>query len=360
LPTPDVLVGVSSLVDQHLVLHLGETRAEPRFGLLETIREFGLEQLEVSGEAETIRQRHAAFFVAFTEALAPLVKGADTVQEMDRLGAELGNLRAAIGWALARGEGETVLRLASAIYPSFWFSRGDPSEGRRWLEHGLAMAEGAPAVTRVDAQDAAAMLAGVQGDYPTALRLGREYLALSRAHGYAFGVARAQFWLGMIAEWQGDLARAQGRYAEALDLMRDRGDPYWVALALTSLASWMALADKRGIAGAVAGLAGVATAEGRVEEAARLLGTAEALIEAIGVFHLMHPAEYERAMIAARAALGEKAFATAWAAGRALPLNQALAEAAAVGKPVADACPARLTPRELAVLRLLVEGHSER
>jgi predicted ATPase/DNA-binding CsgD family transcriptional regulator len=384
----DVLV---SLVEKSLLRRPEGAGVEPRFEMLETIREYGRERLEASGEAEPVRRRHAAYCLALVEELAPRLKGAETIHGLDRLAAELPNLRAAVTWALAADETDLALRLVAAIFPSFWFSRGDPSEARRWLETGLRQGVAVPARTRVDALDVAAMLAAVQGDYRAALALAEESQRLARAHGYAFGVARAAFCLALIAEWQSEFERAAAFYASALEQMRVIGDPYWTAMTVTSLAVirhrqgelqeaaaladeglawwrevgnpwgiavaltaaaaiaadrgdraavaplhrealglWTALDDKRGIAGALAGLAGVAAEHGQPEAAARLLGAATAQIDLIGVAHPLHPVAYEQATTVARRTLGDAAFATAVEAGRQLPLAEALAAAGAV------------------------------
>lgn len=399
----DVFELLASLVEKSLLLSLGPVGGEPRFGMLETIREFGLERLEAAGAVEQVQRRHAEFCLALVEGLAPRLKGPETIQGLDRLGTELPNLRAAVTWALASGEIDLALRLVAAIFPSFWFSRGDPNEGRRWLEIGLRQAATVPPRTRIDALDAAAMLAAVQGDYPHALALAKESRALAQDHDYPFGVARADFCLAMIAEWQHDFTQAASRYTAALTQLRELGDAYWIAMTLTSLAVirhrqgdqaraaalaeeglswwrnvgnpwgiamaltaaaavladrgdrgqvaalhreaialWTELDDKRGIAGALAGLASVATDQGQPAQAARLLGAASAQIESIGIAHSLHPAEYERATAATRRSLGAAAFTTEWEAGRTLPPADAVALAVTTAGAAAaeDAAPA--------------------
>jgi non-specific serine/threonine protein kinase len=134
-----------------------------------------------------------------------------------------------------------------------------------------------------------------------------------------------------------------------------------------TLTHWLACDDGRGIAGTIAGIAGVAKARGQVERAARLLGAAWALGEALGVRFLGHHVHAERVRAATRARLGEAAFAAAWAAGRSLTMEQAVAEARDAlmipngDQPVGAARPAHgLTARELDVLRLIVAGYPDR
>jgi len=428
IPHASVLDGVASLVDNSLLRPDHQPGDQVRFSMLETIREYGLERLAAAGEEAAVRDRHAATLLRWLEGLAPGLKGADTVRCLDRLALEFDNVRAAVDWSLSRGRSETALRLIAAIYPSFWFSRGDPAEGRRWVEAGLAQAERVPVRTRVDLLDVGAMLAAVRADYPTAAALGEQALALAREHGYAFGVGRGLFCLGTIAEWQGERERAETYHRQALARLDAVGDRYWIALTTTNLAGvtprgdgtaalelaeagvalwrqvgnpwglalaletladvvddtpargrsvplrqealglWLTLGDKRGIAGTLAGLAGAAGRAGFPEGAARLLGAATALIETIGIARAVNPARFEQAAAATRAALGDAAFAAAFAAGRALTVEQAATEANDLAvrattpprRAGSRSHPAPLTHRERQVLRLLAEGLSDR
>jgi len=147
----DVLEGVSSLVDSSLLQLAGESDddgGEPRYLLLETVREFGQEQLDASDEAEAVRRRHAAFVFGLVEELAPRLTGADEAVWLDRLAAELANVRAGLAWTLEHEAAETALRLTTDL-GRFWYARGDPSEGERWL--GAALARGGGGVARADA-----------------------------------------------------------------------------------------------------------------------------------------------------------------------------------------------------------------
>ena len=430
-PASKVLDGIGSLLDKSLLRREGPD-AEPRYAMLETIREYGLERLAASGEEAAVRRWHLAACLALVEDLAPGLKGGETIEGLDRLATELPNLRAAVTWALEAGEVAGALRLVAGIYPSFWFSRGDIAEGRHWLEMGLARGEDVPPRVRADALDAAAMLAAAQGDFARALDLAAASEAIGREQRDAFVTARARFCFGLIAEWQRDFDAAATLYDEALDRLRVVGDPYWIALALTSLAIvrhwreeharaavlaaegldrwrqvgnpwglamalttaaavaadqgdharsaefhresldlWLRLGDKRGISGAFAGLAEVAVAGGQLNRAALLLGAANALIDTIQVRALVNHEQYERVVAATRRALGERAFLAAQATGRRLTLAEAIAEAASAAscfaadpsaEPASSAVAAHagLSEREAAVLRLLVEGHSDR
>ena len=115
---------------------------EPRFGMLETIREYGLERLAASGEAEAIRRQHASFFLALAEATAPML-GAELAKGLALLTVEHANLRAALAWSVhaeVLGEAnatELALRLTGALR-DFWLNMGYWSEGRHWFEAALA------------------------------------------------------------------------------------------------------------------------------------------------------------------------------------------------------------------------------
>ncbi len=229
----DVLEGVSSLVAKSLVRDEEGSGGEPRYLMLETVREFGLERLAERGEEPAIRAAHAAFFLALAEAAEPRLMGPDEATWLDRLATELPNTRAALAWTLEHEAAETALRLATNLF-WFWYSRGDRREGERWL--GAALARGSGGTTaRADALIAAALVATVL-DCAAAVELAEEGLAVSRACGYAAGSARALLCLGIAAEWAGDFDRAVGLEEEALALLRDLDDPFRTALVLVNLA----------------------------------------------------------------------------------------------------------------------------
>jgi predicted ATPase/DNA-binding SARP family transcriptional activator len=152
-------------------------------------------------------------------------------------------------------------------------------------------------------------VARCEGDYRRAAQFYEESLASFRALGSSGDIARSIHNLGYVARVQGDGQRARACFTESLRLFQERG-------------------NTRGIIECIAGLAGVIGAQGQIERAARLLGATAAQFEAIGA--AMWPADqidYQRTVAALRAVLGEAAFATAWAAGRSLTLEQAIAEA---------------------------------
>ena len=126
--TIDPLEGISSLVDKSLLKQVDEVAGESRFAMLETIREYGLEQLAASGEDDATRRRLATWSLALAEPGYTGFFGPEHRQQLARLDADHDNLRAVLGWALDRGEAEIAQRLVFAL-SRFWYVRGHLSEG---------------------------------------------------------------------------------------------------------------------------------------------------------------------------------------------------------------------------------------
>jgi predicted ATPase/transcriptional regulator with XRE-family HTH domain len=232
-----VLDGLTALVDQSLVRYEETTArgvAEPRFALLETIREYALEQLEASGEAEGIRRAHAAYFLSLAERAEPELTGPAQAEWLRRLELEHGNLRAAMGWARDIGEGELWLRLAGALW-RFWELGFHLREGRVWLEGALAADRGAPGSVRAQALNGIANLAYDQGDVAQAAAYQEESLALARAAGDDFGVCRSLNDLANVLGERGDYAGSVALYEESLALSRKIGADWAAACTLHNL-----------------------------------------------------------------------------------------------------------------------------
>ncbi len=161
------LDGLQGLLDKHLVHRIDEMGDEPRFRMLETLREYALEQLAERGEAQAVQQAHAKYYLALAEAAAPALRGPEQVAWFDRLDEEQANLRVALTWFLERGDAVAALRLASSLH-WFWHVRSYFAEGRTWLEQALAAVpvSGAsiPAALLAQAHFAIGQLAIDQGD----------------------------------------------------------------------------------------------------------------------------------------------------------------------------------------------------
>jgi non-specific serine/threonine protein kinase len=218
----DVLGLLQSLVDKSL-LKTDPNAAETRFRLLETVREYGLERLEASGEADALRAHHAEFYLAVVRQVN---RDRDEVARSDRLEREHDNVRAALHWSREGGDLLVGLRLVAALR-RFWWRRGYLSEGRRWLVDLLARADRDPTMDAAPewavALGAAGYLAWAQGDYAAALAYHRRAIERWQELGDPRGLAAARGFLGTTLCWMGDLHAAQVHLEQALTGWRGLG-----------------------------------------------------------------------------------------------------------------------------------------
>ena len=390
-PRPETLDLVTALVDKSLlrVLDGGD-----RFGMLETMREYGLGRLAAAGEEAEARDRHAAWCLALAERAESKLTGPERGQWLARLDLEHDNLRAALDWVLERRDAETALRLGGALW-RFWEARGQHGEGRRWLERALADEDGSSPAARAKARRVAGALAWRQSDYGRAEELLKAALDLFRGAGDETGVTDSLGALALVAHERGDSSRAAALYEDALALFRSLGDRAGMGRTLNNLGALEAergdlgraaalldealalrgaLGDRHGAAHSLANLGYVAYAQGdyeramafydealalwrevgtkvnlaeslenfaliaamtgEPERAARLLGAAEALRVQIGVPVPPNDRDdsYGPSVAAARAQMTEADFEAAWEAGRALSLDDAIAYALERGR----------------------------
>jgi predicted ATPase/DNA-binding CsgD family transcriptional regulator len=428
----DILDMISSLVDKSLLRSDPRRDGEPRFSMLETIREYAAERLGESGEAEALRRGHALWHLELVERAEPELLGRHQVAWLERLEPEHDNFRAALTWAHDSGETEYGLRLVGALI-RLWRWRGHLSEGRSWCERLLAGTEGIRTRARAKALVALGVLLNMlsdhamQPDHARAAALFEEAGSIYRELGDLPGIVRTQYHLGeaalgqgdrdraqsllletaaqargvepafagmalktlgYIARLEGDDARAESLLSEALELCeeidfvfgraealaylsavaRDRKEgARAMALLVQALTAYRDLGDQIGIGLCLIGVANLVDPAADPTRAARLVGAAEALREAVG--HHPTPGEdprQEGVWRMLRAALGEQALTAALAQGRSLSLDQAVEEAIALTAATAspDARRARLrasaglTPKEREVLCLLSEGLS--
>jgi predicted ATPase/DNA-binding XRE family transcriptional regulator len=403
-----VLDLISSLVDKSLLVSLPAVAGEPRFGMLETVREFGLERLEAAAELGSARDDHATYFLELAEKAWPAFRErAGQEPWLERLEAERANLREALAWLDERGEVGALVRLAGALF-WFWYIRGPLVEGRSWLERSLlSVGRDVADAYRVRAMVGAALLAHFQGDeeaarqrvdasleqspslddlgllpfaqvlrggmavdygeYDRAMALIPEAVARFRATNDRSNIALALVHLGAATWGAGDAESAVALWEESLAIQRELKDDWGASVSLGYLGL---LAGERGeyarsaaalresmqfrwdaaawedVAGSLADLASLAAAMGRAEQAARLFGAAAAIREEAERSATMLPerAVFERAEAAARTTLGADAYAAAVAAGRALRREQAVAEALAFADEIARSCSIRELP----------------
>jgi predicted ATPase/DNA-binding CsgD family transcriptional regulator len=230
------LDNLDSLVNKSLLVQ-HETDHSPRLSMLETIREFGLEQLNHTHELESARRAHAAYYLEFAEDAVRGLTGADQKRCLQRLDREQDNLRAALHWAMERSEVEFAQRMAGALQP-FWFRRGRWSEGRRWLEDSLAM-ESSPPLNqsiRANALYGAGMLARFQGDFAHARMLCEQSLEIYRALADRAGVLKTLAQLCRITRFQVDQEATKAYMSEAASLIETLPDSVVKGEAYTDMA----------------------------------------------------------------------------------------------------------------------------
>ncbi len=419
--TSDILDLLAQLVDKSLVMV--ETQGgEARYHLLETVRQYGWDRLQESGEAADVRRRHRDWFLALAEQAFERLRGPEQQVWLERLTAEHDNLRAALGWSQADLDNpEKGPRLATALF-YFWFLHGHWSEGRRWLDTADAGEGKAPSHVPANTLGYAAMLAAMQGDYERAAVLGQQGLAsaeksdvesllhcrtvlgmialhrgessraamlfeenldLCRKMNVEWQLGHTLSYLGFVARDQGDFARSAALHSEALALFRKVEDKHFTAWALRNLGV-VALREgdhkqatafcreslrlQREIGDiwlaeqGLMGLGGAAALKGHYERAARLLAAAEALRKTLGRQRgAPDQADFDKRVASTRAGLGDAAFAAAWAQGTTMPLEEAIEAALApIESPSAGATESLFTPRQREVVALVAQGLTNR
>ena len=380
-PTVSTLDLLTGLIDKSIIQRVPGSDEGSRYQMLEVVREYGLEQLAETGEAAAVQAAHAAYVLELAERMEPVLLGPEERRWLARCDAELGNVRAALAWALEH-DPETALRIGSALGPYwswFWIA-----EGKQWLAQALALPPPASPSARYKALSVHAALATLVGDLPTAFETGEAALVMAQDAGDAtmealirWNLGAANYYAGNVDEFDAQLERAvalwgtpatsmmrawaayarayQGTkalldgntgqgialYEEGLARARFSGSDGITLLILGDYAGWLidlgetgrvrAMLDEalamaathrgRWLVGAVLiGLALVDAVEGQMVMAARRLGAVETIREIAGLFVPLHyQRRLDHATALARAALGDAVFAHEFAAGRADP-----------------------------------------
>jgi predicted ATPase/DNA-binding SARP family transcriptional activator len=242
----DILAGVEALITQSLLRQEGPG-AEPRFVMLETIREYASERLRESSEAEALRRQHAQFFLRLAQEVSSMVRGPEARVGLDRLEKEHDNLWAAVDWFIEVQEAEAGFQLG-VILARFWSSRGYLTEARERLAALLALPQAGDTSARAEALTRAGSIAYLQGDYAQAEPLIQQGLTIARAMGDSSGICAALHYLADVAVARNDNGAARAYHQEKVEIARAAGD-------------WS------GVAGSLIGLGGAAYREGDLDTA---------------------------------------------------------------------------------------------
>jgi predicted ATPase/DNA-binding SARP family transcriptional activator len=301
-----VLDDLEALLDESLVRRRETTSGEPRYAMLELVREYALERLTSSGDADDVRRRHLAHFVALAEEAAPeLYKGADQSAWFARLEDEHDNCRAALAFALDSSDASSALRLGVGIR-RFWQIHGYLAEGRESLEAALAAAPEKPSELRADALNMIGILAAEQGEFGAAEAKFTAALADARAADSLRVISSALVNLGNLQFYGGGLDAARSLYTESIQYFESLDDLRGQALAKENIGlmaltagdipdavSWLTAAlelareggDDREIAAAARSLAAATIELGEPARASELLAESLAVARELGETH---------------------------------------------------------------------------
>jgi predicted ATPase/DNA-binding SARP family transcriptional activator len=381
----DVLTGLAVLADTSLIFPVPADDGEARFGMLQTIREFALDRLDVEDDRAGAERRHAQWFLHVAEDAEPGLRGPELVQSIVTLQTEHENLRAALRWSIEHDDADIGLRIVGALW-RFWHLDGHLSEGRRWASAVLDLPSAAGrTVAHAKALSAAGGLAYWQGDVPAVRAAYEEAAAIceelgdeasraqatydlafayglvpTKAHsrrlfeasrrmfervGNAVGVADTLWALAMMTGFVGDYTAARDLADESVRRHRELADAFGLVDALSELGratrelgefdtarscfleALQGLAPigyRTAVALTLDNLAALESRLGHHIRALRLAGAAEALTESAGARVPREFAALPDLRQAARAAHAEERIAQAWAQGRAMSLAEAV------------------------------------
>jgi predicted ATPase/DNA-binding CsgD family transcriptional regulator len=383
-PDTDIFDVLASLVDKSLIQQQETAGGEPRFGMLETIRDYARKRLEEDPEYETVRQRYATYFVSLAEQAEPEMRLADQKRWFQLLETEQENLRTVMAWALREEYVPEGVRIAGAL-SWYWYVGGHHVEGLQWCERLLPMLDSAPErhhakfligaahmmmVRNFDShipllEQALAVAPRHEDRHHTAyalIRLGYSMMetadalptveagvSLFREIDYTPGVAHGLTIMGEIYRFGGDDERARQGYEEALALYCRIGDIRGTLITLLNLTfvarhqhhyeqglslarEALRFAHELGLRAemteCLAAFAGMLGATGQPQFAARLFGTVESAMERLGAFYdSPDRQEFDGMVAAVRTQLDVTDFENARIAGRRMTLEQAIERA---------------------------------
>jgi predicted ATPase/class 3 adenylate cyclase/Tfp pilus assembly protein PilF len=221
---------VASLVDKSLLRRTGD-----RYWMLETIREFAAERIRELADARGLRAAHAAWYIELAEQAQPELRAREARTWLERLDSEHANLRAALDHLLESGDAEGALRLSGALWP-YWQTRGNWTEGRRYLSAALALGADIEPERLVDSLWGGSILALWQGDIDEGERLASRILTISKtAVDHERAYSAAIHLLAIVAARRGDYGHARPLLEESLELCRRVGEPWLLSIALNNL-----------------------------------------------------------------------------------------------------------------------------
>jgi predicted ATPase len=388
MDSDDLLEILEGLVDKSLVVStVDPTTMQMRFSLLETVREFGLEQLRTAGEEHEIRRRHLESFHRLVTTAAALMRGPEMGSWLDVLDREHDNIRSALDHAEKSDRAELGLEMAVGLR-DFWDVRGHYREGIRRLRALLDATVDEPTVLRGRSKDAVGWLTGMTGDYELALAwlarglrdtratedveaiawstceqgivacnlartdeaapLLRESRELADRCGDRFLSAWSMFGFAEVALIDGDLDTAVRGFEEVLVIAREIGQPWSLAWALATSGAWHVavgahpraiaelieclrlrreLRDDRGTADTLGLMACLASSVGDHERSARLHGAAEIgqQANAVTIWPFFQPL-HEQSVDRVRGALTPSRLDELWRRGRSTPMSEIVNE----------------------------------
>lgn len=383
----DALKALTSLLDKNLIYSREGEDGELYFAMLETIREYAVGQIVVSGEAEEIYRLHGEYYASLAEAAEKEIRGPRQLYWYMRLRGEQDNLRAALAWSLEGEKPNSGLRLAAALL-DYWVYNGLGNEGRHWTGLALEKATRSVPVLRAGVLRTAGQISLILRDfqngkefqqealdiyrqigdednaawsliylsilsignlreYPEAIEMAHEGLSTFQKLGDKPGEIQALNILGEFHRLRGGYEAAEGYYQECLRIAQETGEQMRIAMQYENLGFiayrqnkypearrlfiqgmqiFLAMKINYGVATFIAGLAGPMTKLGEAERAARLLGASDALLEMMSASHQpSDQPEIDLYIALTRSQLGEEKFTEAWQAGTQMTLPEAIA-----------------------------------